>query len=264
MPASRPSAVTIGAYDGVHLGHRQVIERVRSIASAEGLRSVVVTFDRHPASVVRPHSAPRLLTDLDQKLDLLTATGVDEVVVVHFDDERSNETAEEFVDEVLVDQLASRVVVVGSDFHFGKGRGGNVALLASTGAARGFRVVPFQLVADGRDVVSSTRIRNLIAKGDLRAAGELLGRPHEVRGEVVAQAPAEETGRLALVVPPDILLPPPGTYEVTVSALGGIGAPERTNAVVDGSRSGLHVATAGLSEAPGAGERLRVRFAGSG
>src|SRR3954471_23950939 len=108
------SAVTIGAYDGVHLGHRAVIATVRGLAAERGLASAVVTFDRHPASVVRPESAPRLLTDLDQKLELLEETGVDYTLVVHFDEERSKESAEDFVREVLVQCLNVKLVVVGA------------------------------------------------------------------------------------------------------------------------------------------------------
>src|SRR5260221_12808037 len=99
------TAVTIGAYDGVHLGHRAVIATVQLLADERGLATAVVTFDRHPASVVRPESAPRLLTDLEQKLGLLESTDVDYALVVHFDEERSRETAEDFVREVLVDCL---------------------------------------------------------------------------------------------------------------------------------------------------------------
>ncbi|HKH87327.1 MAG TPA: adenylyltransferase/cytidyltransferase family protein, partial [Acidimicrobiales bacterium] len=133
------SVVTIGAYDGVHIGHRSVIDRVQSLAGSEGLESVVVTFDRHPASVVRPDSAPKLLTDLAQKLELLEETGVDRIFVVHFDPERAAETAEDFVEAVLVRELSAAAVVVGRDFHFGKDRGGNVALLEAMGEEYGFR-----------------------------------------------------------------------------------------------------------------------------
>lgn len=212
------SAVTIGAYDGVHIGHRQVIDHVRAIAEAEGLVSVVVTFDRHPASVVRPESAPQLLTDLDQKLELLRATGVDDVVVIHFDEERATETAEDFVTDELVAQLSVAVVVVGRDFHFGKGRGGNVALLEAMGEEYGFRVAPFELVAtapsaghDDAEVVSSTRVRACIASGELDEAARLLGRPHEVRGIVC------DDGSIA--VPDEILIPPAGRYAARVGRL---------------------------------------------
>jgi riboflavin kinase/FMN adenylyltransferase len=212
------SVVTIGAYDGVHIGHRQVIDHVRSIAEAEGLASVVVTFDRHPAAVVRPESAPLLLTDLDQKLELLRATGVDDVLVIHFDEDRATETAEDFVTEVLVSQLSAAVVVVGRDFHFGKGRGGNVALLEALGQEYGFRVAPFELVtavpSDGAgepEVVSSTRVRACIEFGELAEAARLLGRPHEVRGVV------REDGSIA--VPSEILIPPAGRYAARTAPL---------------------------------------------
>jgi riboflavin kinase/FMN adenylyltransferase len=180
------SVVTIGAYDGVHRGHVAVIDQVRSIAAAEGRASAVVTFDRHPASVVRPVSAPRLLTGLDEKLELLEATGVDVALVVAFDELRAKESAEDFVDEVLVGCLDTRVVVVGEDFHFGHARSGNVELLRRIGPGRGFDVRPIELVAlPGAEVkVSSTAIRAALAAGDLPSAAAMLGRPHEVRGVV--------------------------------------------------------------------------------
>src|SRR5256886_6810277 len=127
------SAVTIGAYDGVHLGHHAVIEEVRSRASTLGVPTAVVTFDRHPAAVVRPESAPKLLTDLDQKLELLAAAGVDYTLVLRFDKERSLEPAKDFIETILVGCLNARAVVVGHDFKFGHGRRGNVELLQHMG-----------------------------------------------------------------------------------------------------------------------------------
>src|ERR1700738_956020 len=120
-PASAGCVVTIGAYDGVHLGHRHLIGQVRAMAAELQCASAVVTFDRHPAMVVRPDSAPRLLNDLDQKLELLASTGVDYTLVVHFDEQRSEESAEDFATEVLVERLKAQAVVVGHDFHFGHG-----------------------------------------------------------------------------------------------------------------------------------------------
>jgi len=185
-PPPQGSAVTIGAYDGVHLGHRHLIEKLRDMARARSLASAVVTFDRHPATVVRPESAPALLTDLDQKLELLGATGVDRTVVVPFDRARAEESAEDFVEEVLVRALGARLVVVGQDFHFGHGRKGNVALLTDMGAELGFEVVGLTLEGDGTgEAVSSTRIRACLGAGDVRGAGNLLGRHHQVRGIVV-------------------------------------------------------------------------------
>jgi riboflavin kinase/FMN adenylyltransferase len=217
----QPSAVTIGAYDGVHLGHRAVIDQVRSLAAARDLQTVVVTFDRHPAMVVRPESAPRLLCDLDQKLELLAEAGVDATYVVHFDEERAKETAEEFVHEVLVGCLSTRAVVVGEDFHFGHKRGGNVALLREMGATLGFTVEGLELVgtdgepAGGGAVVSSTAIRSLLAQGDVRAAAAMLGRPHEVRGVVEH---GDKRGRelgfptANLQIPAEVQLPADGIY----------------------------------------------------
>ena len=131
------TAVTIGAYDGVHLGHRALLRELSDLASARGLSTVVVTFDRLPASVVRPDSAPLQLTDLEQKIELLEACGIDRVLVIEFDRSRADESAEDFVTEVLVDTLEARLVVVGEDFHFGHGRKGNVALLTELGRQHG-------------------------------------------------------------------------------------------------------------------------------
>jgi riboflavin kinase/FMN adenylyltransferase len=216
-----PSAVTIGAYDGVHLGHRAVIDEVRRLAHADGLETVVVTFDRHPATVVRPDSAPRLLCDLEQKLELLADAGVDTTYVVHFDEVRAKESAEDFVREVLVGCLSTRAVVVGEDFHFGHQRGGNVALLRTMGAELGFVVDGLALVAsDGTPAgdaanVSSTAIRKLLDDGDVRGASVLLGRPHEVRGAVEH---GDKRGRelgfptANLQLPAEIALPADGIY----------------------------------------------------
>lgn len=212
-------AVTIGQYDGVHRGHRTVIGEVRRLAADAGLHTAVVTFDRHPASVVRPESAPKLLTDLDQKLELLAETDVDYVLVIHFDEERSREPADEFVDDVLFGCLNARTIIVGEDFHFGHKRSGNVALLREMGAVHGVEVRGLELVGlDGLAAdapVSSTAIRAALAAGDLGQATTMLGRPHEVRGTV---AKGDQRGRelgfptANVDVPEEILLPADGIY----------------------------------------------------
>jgi riboflavin kinase/FMN adenylyltransferase len=209
------SAVTIGAYDGVHLGHRALIQRVRHLAAELGSASAVVTFDQHPARVVRPDSAPRLLTDLEQKLDLLATTGVDYTLVVAFDKARSEESAEDFVEEVLVRCLRVRAVLVGHDFHFGHGRRGNVALLQEMGGRHGFEVHGINLIADGDGgtPVSSTRIRELLTDGDVEGAAALLDRDHELRG-------LAGTGH-RVEVPGEIQLPAPGLYSGTSVHPGG-------------------------------------------
>ncbi len=224
-PASCPelagTVVTIGAYDGVHRGHQQVIAEVRAEAAARGLASAVVTFDRHPARVVRPESAPLLLTDLDQKLELLEATGVDLCLVLPFDEERAKERAEDFVESTLVGCLLARLVVVGEDFHFGFQREGNVGLLERMGSQHGIEVRGLGLVGlDGtraRDhlQVSSTAIRRALASGDLAAANTMLTRPYEVRGTVVH---GDKNGRKLgfptanVAIQPEILLPANGVF----------------------------------------------------
>ncbi len=231
------SVVTIGAYDGVHLGHRAVIAEVRRRAEAIGASSVVVTFDRHPASIVRPESAPKLLTDLEQRLELLASTGVDATLVVPFDTERATESAEEFVQEVLVDCLGVRSVVVGEDFHFGKARRGNVALLKTLGESGGFSVSGIDLVGnDGQPTdglkVSSTQIRQLLRNGDVEAAAALLGRQHEVRGPVVH---GDARGRTLgfptanVAVPPEICLPSDGIYAGWLERADGTVLPAALN-----------------------------------
>ena len=220
------TAVTIGAYDGVHLGHRALLHELSRLAAARGLSTVVVTFDRHPAAVVRPESAPRQLTDLEQKLELLAECGIDRTLVIAFDRERADETAEDFVKEVLVDTLGARLVVVGEDFHFGHGRKGNVALLTALGQDYGFEVIGARLTgarstddmtASGASVpVSSTRIRTLVAAGDVVGAAKLLGRPHEVRGVVVhgdgRGGPELGFPTANLMIGDDIALPADGIY----------------------------------------------------
>ncbi len=192
----RRAVITIGAYDGVHLGHRAIIDHVRNRADDLAALSVVVTFDRHPASIVRPESAPRLLTSTEQKMELLALTGLDAVVVVPFDEQQAAESPESFVQRVLVSCLDTQVIVVGDDFHFGRHRDGNVDLLRKLGAESGFAVEPLPLVAraDGVDEpVSSTAIRRALAGGDITRANAMLGRPFEARGPVVT---GDQRGRL--------------------------------------------------------------------
>jgi riboflavin kinase/FMN adenylyltransferase len=212
------SVITIGAYDGVHVGHRAVIEHVRRQASELGAKSVVVTFDRHPASVVRPESAPRLLTTADQKMELLAATGIDAVAVVPFDERQAAESPESFIDRVLVNCLNTKVIVVGEDFHFGRGRDGNVELLRKIGMEADFDVAPLELLPRADDIdepVSSTAIRRALAGGDISRANTMLGREFEARGPVVM---GDQRGRLLgfptanVEVPNGLCLPADGVY----------------------------------------------------
>lgn len=209
---------TIGAYDGVHRGHRIVINQVIRRARETDALSVVITFDRHPASVVRPDAAPKMLTNEDQKRELLEATGVDAVVVVPFNEAQAQETPADFVRRVLVDALRVETVIVGEDFHFGHKRQGNITLLREMGERHGFTCEPLVLVprADGIDEpVSSTAIRRALAGGDIDVATRMLGRPHEVRGVV---SEGDQRGRTIgfptanVTIPDGICLPSDGVY----------------------------------------------------
>jgi riboflavin kinase / FMN adenylyltransferase len=217
FPGER-TVVTIGAYDGVHLGHLAVINQVKERAAREHALSVVLTFDRHPAEIVRPESAPQLLTSPEQRLELLDATGLDATVVLHFDEAQSKESAESFIERVLIENLAVKVVVVGEDFHFGSHREGNVRLLDAYGRSHDFVVEPVRLVerSDGvEEPISSTAIRRALAGGDVDVAAHMLGRAHEVRGIVVM---GDQRGRLLgfptanVEVPNAVCMPADGVY----------------------------------------------------
>ena len=212
------SAVTIGVFDGVHLGHQLLVGEARRLAAELGARSTVVTFDRHPAAVVRPESAPLLLTDLEHRVELLAATGVEVTQIITFDEARSKERAADFVTEVLVGCLGARAVIVGADFHFGHNREGDVALLERLGRELGFEVDGIPLVASanaGAQPVSSTAIRRALRDGELHAANRMLGRPHEIRGTVhTGDGRARDLGmRTANIhLPMRLQLPADGVY----------------------------------------------------
>jgi riboflavin kinase/FMN adenylyltransferase len=182
-----PSAVTIGVFDGVHRGHRAVVDRMVAEAQPAGLTPVVVTFDPHPMEVVRPGAHPELLSTLDHRLDLLAELGVAATLVLPFTTEFSQLSAAEFVHLVLVDTLHAGQVVVGTNFRFGHKAAGTVAELGLLGADFGFEVIGLDLVpsAGGMEPVSSTAIRVAVAAGDMATATAGLGRPHRVEGTVV-------------------------------------------------------------------------------
>ena len=210
-------AVTIGVFDGVHRGHRFVIEETRRLADQRGARVGVVTFDPHPARVVRPESAPLILTDIEHRLELLEEIGVDTTVVINFDQNQAQERAAAFVDRVIVDCLQAASVSVGSDFHFGYKREGTTDLLGELGRLRQFDVHPLaHLLQPGeKDPVSSTAIRTAVATGDVESAAEMLGRPHQVRGIVRT---GDQRGRTIgfptanVDVPSERALPADGVY----------------------------------------------------
>src|SRR5690606_4177443 len=179
-----PSVAAIGKFDGVHSGHRAVIDRARVAAEDAGARVVAVTFDRNPLSLLRPELCPAPLVSLDQKLRLLAQEGVDATLVLRFDAALAGLTPREFVEHVLVDALGVVTVLVGADFRFGKGGAGDPTVLAELGGEFGFRADVVGDVQGGGRRVSSTWVRDLLAAGDVAGAARLLGRPHAVQGEV--------------------------------------------------------------------------------
>lgn len=180
-----PSVVSVGFFDGVHRGHQTIIRRAVRAGEDAGLRSAVVTFDRHPMEVVKPGSQPPLLMTLARRARTLAEQGVDLVVVMPFDDELRHLSPEGFVDRVLAGPLQARRVVVGANFRFGHKAAGDVATLADLGPSRGFTVEGVSLLELEHEVISSTEIRACVDAGDVERAALLLGRPYLVDGVVV-------------------------------------------------------------------------------
>ena len=211
-----PSAVTIGKFDGVHQGHRAVIDRIRSIAENDGLKAVVVTFDRNPLALLAPEKCPDSLVSVRQKLELLATTGVDATLLLPFDRALASVPATEFVERVLVDGLNARAVLVGSDFRYGARGAGDVDLLVDLGAKFGFTVeIVDDVRPEGERRVSSTWIRELLAEGDVRHATRLLGHGPTVSGIVVhGAARGRELGFPTANLTPESegLIPADGVY----------------------------------------------------
>jgi riboflavin kinase / FMN adenylyltransferase len=184
-----PTVATVGMFDGVHRGHQALLRRVVEEAAARQGMPAAVTFDRHPLEVLRPEAVPPLLSTLPERIELLGAAGMELLLVLAFDEALSQVPADQFATRVLFDALAARAVVVGENFRFGNRAAGDVALLAALGAGRGVAAVGVPLRADEHgEVISSTRIRAELARGDVRAAAFSLGRPYGVTGPVVKGA----------------------------------------------------------------------------
>ncbi|MCE5191426.1 MAG: riboflavin biosynthesis protein RibF [Actinomycetia bacterium] len=185
MACLGPAAVAIGVFDGVHLGHQALIRDTVERARAADVAAVVVTFDRDPDRVVSPETAAPQLLDLDDKLALIAEQGASAILLVPFDVEVAAMTPERFVREILLVAVRPILAAVGFDFRFGRYAAGDVATLTSLGSANSFRVIAHDLVtADGLPV-TSTRVRGMVASGDVARAAQLLGRPHRLRGRVV-------------------------------------------------------------------------------
>jgi len=230
--------VTIGMFDGVHRGHRVLLDRVVEEAATRGLPPAAITFDRHPMEVLRPGSHPRLLTTLRQKVALLADAGMAYVLVLPFTLELSRVSAEEFAEQVLFVAMRARAVVVGANFRFGHKATGDLALLAELGQPRGVEVIgiPLQVLDSSGgpvgEAVSSTRVRAALTDGDVEHAARLLGRPYTLEGHVVT---GHRRGRLLgmptanLAVPARIAVPAIGVYAGHLTAGGLKGLPAVTS-----------------------------------
>ena len=210
---ARP-VVTVGNFDGIHLGHQAILRTVVARAADLGGEAVVYTFHPHPRKVLRPESAPGLLTTLDQKIELLASHGVDAVVVEPFTLAFARTEAEDFIRECLHRRIRPLEVYVGYDFHFGRDRAGSMRLLTELGPRLGFAVTIIPEVTVDEGDVNSTRIRRLLADGLPEIAARMLGRAYAVRGAVVR---GDERGRTigfptANLDPESEVLPAPGVY----------------------------------------------------
>lgn len=215
---ARGCAVTIGNFDGVHKGHQSLIRRAISCARAEGLPAVVITFDPHPLRVLLGDGAPPQLISLQHKLECFADLGVDLALVLPFTREIAALSPEDFVRQILVDSLNTRILIAGYDYAFGKGRRGNAALLTAQGKEYGFVVEEYPAVYVNGEIVSSTRIRQALLQGNAAEAAAFLGRPHCVEGTVTKGM--NRGGRLLgfptanLRMDVDLLLPKTGVYAV--------------------------------------------------
>ncbi len=191
-----PSAVTIGKFDGLHLGHRSVLRQLRELADERGLTATVVTFDRNPLRLLAPEKCPDPLVSNAQKRELLAGADVDATLMLHFDQQLADESPESFIESVLVGALHAQLVLCGADFRFGARGAGDVDLLRRSGVAHGFDVVILQDVqvdaATGPRRASATWVRELLAAGRVREAAQLLGRLPSIRSTVVH---GEQRGR---------------------------------------------------------------------
>jgi riboflavin kinase / FMN adenylyltransferase len=181
----RGAVVTIGTFDGVHRGHRAVLEEITRRAERTGRRSVLVTFHPHPLNIVRPEIAPRLLTIPAEKKEFLAESGLQYAVFLAFTRELQNYSARRFVEEILLERLGMKELVIGYDHGFGRGREGNVDTMKQLGAELGFEVDVVGEVRVGSDSISSSRIRQALEQGDVISAAHGLGRPYSVQGPVV-------------------------------------------------------------------------------
>lgn len=212
------SIVTIGVFDGVHIGHQAVIKKAVKKARSRGLKSIVVTFDPHPLKVLDPrHFVPSLIS-LEHRIGLLKKSGIDEVFVMKFDKKAANIPPEKFIEDFLISKMNAREIVVGEDFYFGKGASAGVEKLRQIAEKKSIKVDIVRPVRKNSRVVSSTIIRRLVVEGRIREAERLLGRPYSILGTVVSGTKlARRLGYpTANINPHHEAIPPSGVYAVTI------------------------------------------------
>lgn len=212
------TAITVGTFDGVHRGHRHVLDALARAATARDLSSLLVTFDPHPLRIVRPEAAPPLLTTPAEKMEILAQTAVDRVAFLRFTPELGALSPRRFVEEILIGRFALQHLVIGYDHGFGRHRTGDAETLREIGAELGFGVEVVPPVRDEADAVSSSRIRRALAAGDVVAAARGLGRPYALTGTVVRGAGMGHRLGFATanidVGHPEKLIPHEGIYAV--------------------------------------------------
>lgn len=184
-PRHRGCAITIGNFDGVHHGHRAVLERLRQLAQRHGVPSLVMIFEPQPLEFFMPDKAPARLTSLREKALLLADSGIDRLLCLRFDATLASWRGQEFVQRLLLDALAVKSVIVGDDFRFGRGRDGDFAMLSRMGEEYGFEVTALETCNLDGERISSSRVRDALACGDLLRAADLLGRSYRIRGRVI-------------------------------------------------------------------------------
>lgn len=226
-PGWRGAAVAIGNFDGVHLGHRALIARARELAAPRDALTVALTFDPHPAALLAPARAPRMLTSIARRIELLAEAGVDAVVVEPFTRELAGIAPAAFVDDIVVNGLRARAIVVGYNFSYGQGRAGTVDTLRARGAGAGLEVAIVPAVTVDGEVAASTKIRGHLHAGELARAERMLGRRWDVDGTVVHGAGrGRAIGIPTANIAPEIdLAVAPGIYAVTLAVDGSPAMP---------------------------------------
>jgi riboflavin kinase/FMN adenylyltransferase len=237
--ATRPNAITIGNFDGVHLGHQAMLARLTARAAAVGGLPTVLTFEPHPREIFTPDAAPTRLTSLREKLEILKGLGVGHVHVCRFSKAFAALSPEEFVQRILVDGLKARYVLVGDDFRFGARRAGDFDMLMVYGEKYGFKAEAMHTVEAAGQRASSTAVREALAGGDMAGAAQLLGRPYSISGRVVG---GDQIGRKIGYPTANILLkhnrpPVKGVFAVRVQ---GLATPDWPGVANLGTRPSVH------------------------